>query len=306
MHRQADLPGDGDRSKSDLDRALRLAPQGIRRSVPKALSLDRQRPWEKSIEVYQHLIEQRPNDVRGYHGLGNAQLRLGRTDEALTTWHNGLATVGRGRLRLHVGVIAVLIGERRCAEAQAELETLNRAIRFLATSEGEQHRDSIVSSRDLLVARLHMAKSEYPQPRPCCGKSRTPARQMTKFGRKRRMRLGTCMLKMQEWKNAAISFEQVLDVHPRSAVARLAAARAWIAEGSRHGEDQAIRLCSDVVEGRTRSRCRLADVGTIAPSQPNEPTSWSTQLAKLEQVLSRAHAALPDSWKSPGSKPTLS
>ena len=63
---------------------------------------------------------------------------------------------GAERLPLRVRLIEGLIEDEQLVPAESQLSELDAAIRYLTTNDGENQRDWVVASRDLLWAKLHI------------------------------------------------------------------------------------------------------------------------------------------------------
>ena len=286
----------------DVRRALELAPDEREVIRVGAEAAQRQGDLDTAVERFAQLTQRDPRGFRGYLGLGESLRQQGQLDDALTAWRNGLSQATSGRLSLRVRLIEGLIEADQLAAAEEQLGELDTAIRYLATKQGESQRDWVVASRDLLSARLHLARDEYPQAVPLLRRVATTAKASQSDvpeaapAYQAWLLTGHALLESQQWEEAAKSFERALQMVPRSMTARLWAARAWFAVGR---DDQALVLCEQAAARNDAPESvwlMLAQLHLRTQMRlPHAQRDWQ----RLEQVLQRAGAALPDSWELP-------
>ncbi len=255
-----------------------------------------------AIDLFQKLIDLEPDEFRGYLGLGESLHRDGRLAEALEALRRGLTKSVRGRLPLRVRLTEGLIEDEQLAAAETQLRELDSAIRYLTTTDGEGQRDWVVASRDLLRAKLHISRREYRDAVPLLQRVATTAKsdrsQMPESSPAYQawLLMGESLLQLQQWEDAATSFQRALQIVPRSMTARLWAARAWSAVGR---DDQALVLCEQA-SVRTNApdnvwlmlaQLHLRTQMRLPPGQRD----W----ARLEAVLQCASVAMPDRWEIP-------
>lgn len=286
----------------DLVRARELASTEPEVILASAQALQRQADWEAAGAQFQRLVERQPASFQGYLGLGETLYRQTRRAEALDTWRQGLRSVAGGRLPLHVRLIDGLIETNDLDAAQRQLEQLDAAIRYLATTEGEHQRDWVTASRDLLHAKILMRRDEYRQAVPLLQRVATTAKAEwvqdpeSAPAYQAWLLLGETFWQLQQWEDAANSFQRALQHVPSSVTARLWAARSWMAVGR---DDQALLLCEQAV-----ARPGAPDNVWLILAQlhlrtqltlPPEERRWD----RLETVLRQAAQAMPDRWEIP-------
>ncbi|MCA9169128.1 MAG: tetratricopeptide repeat protein, partial [Planctomycetales bacterium] len=286
----------------DLRKALQLAPDNPECLLAAAEYLQQTGNWREAGDAFAKLVDVRPADYRGYLGVGESHYRLQKRNEAFSVWREGLRKVSQGRLALQVRLADALIEDGQQDVARRQLDELEEAIGRLATTEGEAQRAWVMTSRDLLLAKWHMADGNYReavallQRAATTGKSQVSQQPESAPAFQGWLLLGQCYQRLQQWENAANSFQQALQLVPRSLAARLWAAQAWAAVGR---DDQAILLCEQ------------------AAARPNAPEDVWLMLAqlhlryqlrrlpsqrdwrRLDQVLDQAEQALPDNWELP-------
>ena len=107
-----------------------------------------------------------------------------------------------------------LIEDHQFAAAEAQLRELDAAIRYLTTNDGENQRDWVVASRDLLRAKLHMGRGEYRQAVPLLQRVATTAKADRSQSPESSpayqawLLMGQSLLQLQQWEDAATSFQR--------------------------------------------------------------------------------------------------
>lgn len=289
-------------SLSDLAHALELAPNEPKVLLAAGEQAQRDGQWEQALERFQSLVRLQPNDFRSQLGLGETQYRLGNVAEAIQTWRGAIAHVRRGQASLRVRLADALIEQRDLDEAQTELAALEEAIRYLASSGDEVQRDWLVAARDLLQGKLLIARENYREAVPLLQRVATTAKsdqgQLPEASPRYQAwtLLGQCQLQLQEWQEAAASFQRALQVVPNSVTARVWAAQAWSMIGR---DEEAIGLCQQIVArpGTPPSVWLLLSQLQLRTQLRRSPHLRDWQ--ELEAVLDQAAVALPDQWELP-------
>ena len=325
---QYELPG----AKDDLDRAMELAPNDLetllfaanhnRREALRVLreggsTADARKAMDGLLttagEHYNQIISKvAPRDERAYMGLGDVLSLLGRNDEAIETWRNGLAAGNQDSIFLNLRLAELLIAIGRIDPAEEVLNDLSAAADKRVATLPRPTRYSLERSISMLKAQFFAAKDEprnaiVELKRVLAGQPSSEAE--VRQALRAEMLLGSIHASSGEWDLAAAVFERAAMSQPDSAVPRLAAAAA----AARLNPETAIRhyemalalgdatSIGPAVSGVQRAEAWLALARARFQKQkklPEEDRNWGPYLKAISEAASSdGETSLPNAWR---------
>ncbi|MFC1757884.1 tetratricopeptide repeat protein, partial [Planctomycetota bacterium] len=257
---------------------------------------------ERALELYQSLAKVDPENSRAHLGIGQSLQKLGQTELAIRAWKDGLEQSDPNDLAINVRLGDTLLGLQRIDEADAPINRVQLAIERLSSTGREHLRDWAVASSTLLRAKRDIARQNYPE--AIAGLHRVAATSKSQLTQKDGVTLsyqawvllGRTYGMLEQWEDAAISFDRGLEVLPSSLETRFAAAQAWAATGRL---DKAIVLCEQIVH---RENAPAAVWSLLAKlhlqlqlRSPPAERHWQG----VASILAAADKKLPDAWEMP-------
>ncbi len=263
-------------ASADLRQALRLAPEEPDVLLAAAEWAVQQDATDEAVGFYRRLVETHPDDARAYLGWGDCLFRLGDVERAVETWQRGKESARSGQLLLQLRLVGALINLQRLDEAEQELASVSTALSQRIANKNMAETDALISSRDLLAARLAIARRqddraiELLQRVATTAKRRSGVRVEDSVPFQARLEWGQLELRREAWENAVDCFRKALEIAPQSAAARLGAAQALFALGR---DREALTMCQLAIEQSCTARQSVADSGPIADGSPTATRS---------------------------------
>ena len=292
--------GEEAEADADLQRALELAPAEPQVLLAAAQRAQMRRDYDRAAGLYRQLAKADPSDAAAYLGWGDCLYRQADLAGAVQAWQTGRESVRSARLPLGLRLAGALIELDRLAEAAQQLQDVSAALGRLTARQDLSQRDALIASRDLLAAKLALAQQRPQQAIDLLQRVATTAKRQAgeqadeSTAYQAWLLLGQTQLQLQQWEDAVNSFQRALQIVPHSAVARLGAARAWLALGR---EDQALEICEQAVQRaavptdlwRILAQLQLDRQLRLPPAD----RQWET----VQQTLEKAQFAIPDAWE---------
>lgn len=287
-------------ASEDIARAVEIAPSEPTVLLTAAQAAARSTDHRQALEFYKRLAVVSPHDTRAHLGIGQSFYKLGQTNSAIQSWRDGLGNSDPNDLAINVRLADTLLGLMRLDEAETVIGTVRNAIEGLSSSGREYLRDWAVASHALLTAKLDLARNRYPAAISTLRRVATTAKDQlarddgVTLSHQAWILLGRTYSLLEQWEDAAVSFDRALELLPTSMESRVAAAQAWAATG-RLGK--AIILCEQAVHRENypaNAWALLAKLHLQAQLRlPPGERNWQ----QVSRVLSSATEKLPDSWE---------
>ncbi len=284
----------------DLRRALELAPDNPAIVAVAAESARNAANWPVARQLFTKLTSLAPSHALGYLGLGDAEYTLGRRHEALAAWQQGLKAQPRD-MSVMFRIAEALTDLRQFDEAKKAFEAIDRAIGTLATSGSENDRKWASAGVALLRAKWHLVQGQPLAAIPllklaAASGTHIPHSQSQSIpaALQAHALLGRAYSELNQWEQAAASYEQVLTIRNDMVETQLAAAHAWGKVGQL---DKAILRCEQATQAPNVPAAAwllLAQYRLEAELRlPDSERRWE----RFEAALSQARQQLPDSWE---------
>ncbi len=262
-----------DGADEDLDRALVLDPNNLDVLLAAGQRATRQTRYDEARRYFTAVIEQAPNDRRGYLSLGETYLASNLLDQAVTTWRNGLARVGETDLQLNLPLATTLIRLRKLDEAEQILSALDLALRNLPIGMSSTAKSQARLQVDFVRARWLVGREEYARATPIL---RRVLNELTNRGApedlprtiEAQYELAGCALGERQPDLAAALYVQAARLQPSVAAHYVAAGRAFDLAGQ---SESAIEYLNQALK-----------------LEPNSPSAW---LAMAQAVFNAQRSA---------------
>lgn len=293
---QHDLP-DADK---DLAAAFTIAPNNQDVLVTAGDYAYHQGEFPNALDYYQRLVAENPGRADSHLGLGQSLRQLGRIDEAITAFQQGLSQADPLNLALNVQLTDTLINEGRLDEANATIGNLETAIGQLASEGIESLRDWAVASRDLLQGKLFLAQRDYVgaiDKLTNVASTTSPQAMRNREGSvsfHANTLLGDAYAALSQWQESALAYERAIELAPHVEASYLSAAKSWTAADQ---IEKALNLCEKLtVRPQSPAGVWLLVIRLELERQLRKPAderTWQT----LDRAFQTVEQSAPDEWE---------
>ncbi|MCA9197890.1 MAG: tetratricopeptide repeat protein, partial [Planctomycetales bacterium] len=284
----------------DLDAAFTIAPNDQDVLVTAGDYAYHQGEFQNALDYYQRLVAENATRADAHLGVGQSLRQLGRIDEAITAFQQGLAQADPLNLALNVQLTDTLINEGRLDEADATIGNLETAIGQLASEGIESLRAWAVASRDLLQGKLYLARRDYGGAIDKLTNVATTTSPQAIRNREGSVSfhantlLGDAHAALSQWQESALAYERAIELAPHVEASYLAAAKSWTAADQ---IEKALNLCEKLtVRPQSPASVWLLVIRLELERQLRKPADERTWQA-LDRAFQTVEQAAPDEWE---------
>ena len=256
---------------------------------------------EAACARYQKAANVAPGDYRGYLGLGETLLELGRTEAAMDAWEHGLQSAPGAAGLFHMLLAKGLVSIGHFAEAEKYLDRLAREIDTPAPDQNS-------SARALLARRYKLVRAAWwrgkNQPFTAIALARAAASGSAATAEEQGLAMAAwelvadANLSLGRWSEAAEAYEKVVDLSPRSPRYRAMAAAAWMEANQPERARRSLQLALAFGDGPELRLALTAAVFRQNMMAAGDKRDWQSVQTALDNArLAHAKQPLTQPWR---------
>jgi len=237
---------------ADLEAALQLAPDDSAVQYAAALSAyergvklkraandraEAQKQFEQSLSHYEQLLLRpvRKHLPEYYLGRGNVWLELGRIDQALSSWREGIQRFRKltTQAAFYAHVADSCLEDEKLSDAREALNKIDEILDGLGNSVRRDEKSRLMWAQDLRRASWHIKRQELAEAvlllRKVVTQTKGEANSQPAF--RALLTLGRVYTALGISRDAAIAFDQASGLEPGFQPSRVSAANSWLNAG---------------------------------------------------------------------------
>lgn len=282
-------------AEEDLDRAAEADSDKHNLRVQMAaggLALQKKQ-WDRAIAAFQAVVAKEPANARGYMGLAQAYREQGDDERAIETLKAGAEKAGPKEFELQFQMAATHLRAGRPRDADKILQSLEPQItKFLGREQNE-----LLIRLFGMQAQLRLMQQDPAGAVPLLRRVLQSAQaiadtaQQLTFKAQVLTELGNCYRALQQWDQAAATYQQAAELQPKVPEYRLNSARAWHAAGRVEDSAKQFALATSMDPVNVLA---WIDYATVLLQQQAALPSSGRNWKLLESALAEAKGLAPE------------